>query len=595
MKLLAFLLRGSKWALLPPVLFGVLSGAASAGLISLINAVLERSVPSTPATALRFAGFALVALLARISSQILLNGIQQILLQKLRMELAERILATPLRQMEESGGHRLLAVLTEDVNIISSSLLSIPHILSNSAIIIGCLLYLAWLSPFVFLALLAFMAVGFVTYQLPMSRAIRFIRAAREMQDGLYKHLGAVIHGIKELKLHPGRRDAFLHKSLKETTDDLRRLNVKGFGLFSASSNWGMFLFFVFIGLMLFVLPLQETQGNAASLVSYTLTVLYLQQPLDALMSNLPMLSRGMVSLRKVEQLSVLGEGLLEATRPPSAPRKSFTRLELLGVTHTYHREREDSSFTLGPLSLTLEKGELVFLVGGNGSGKTTLAKLLTGLYSPESGEVRLDGVPITNENREEHRQCFSTVFSDYFLFDSLLGLAPAGLVPRARQYLERLHLEHKVKLDEDGTLSTTALSQGQRKRLALLTAWLEDRPIYVFDEWGSDQDPIFKDVFYTELLPEMKRAGKTVLVISHDDRYFHVADRLLHLESGKLRAETAPARHSLLATRLVSRLRQTSQVELPLMEELEQMDGDKLQQLLASALSGIRETKSQE
>jgi len=316
-------------------------------------------------------------------------------------------------------------------------------------------------------------------------------------------------------------------------------MNMRGFGLFSLASNWGMFLFFTFIGLMLFVLP---TGGGAGSLVSYTLTVLYLQQPLDALMANLPFLSRGMVSLRKVEQLSQVGEGQQEAVRVRPVARTSCARLELVDVTHSYHREREDSRFTLGPITLTLNAGELVFLVGGNGSGKTTLAKLVTGLYAPESGEVRLDGVPITEHNREELRQCFSTVFSDYYLFDSLLGLAPVDLVPRARRYLERLHLDHKVKLGEDGQLSTTALSQGQRKRLALLTAWLEDRPIYVFDEWGADQDPIFKQVFYEELLPEMKRDGKTVLVISHDDRYFSVADRLLHLESGQLRTEREPA-----------------------------------------------------
>ena len=539
MKLLAFFLRGSKWALVLPVLCGVLSGAASAGLIALINAVLAGSAAPDATTALRFAGVGLVALLTRVASQILLNDLQQAMLQKLRMELVQRILATPLRQMEEFGGHRLLAVLTDDVNTLASTLMCIPHILGNAAILVGCLVYLAWLSPSVFLALLGFMGVGFVTYQLPMSRAIRFIRAGRELQDGLYKHFGAVIHGMKELKLHPGRREAFLDKHLAEATAGLRRMNMRGFGLFSLASNWGMFLFFTFIGLMLFVLP---TGGGAGSLVSYTLTVLYLQQPLDALMANLPFLSRGMVSLRKVEQLSQVGEGQQEAVRVRPVARTSCARLELVDVTHSYHREREDSRFTLGPITLTLNAGELVFLVGGNGSGKTTLAKLVTGLYTPESGEVRLDGVPITEHNREELRQCFSTVFSDYYLFDSLLGLAPVDLVPRARRYLERLHLDHKVKLGEDGQLSTTALSQGQRKRLALLTAWLEDRPIYVFDEWGADQDPIFKQVFYEELLPEMKRDGKTVLVISHDDRYFSVADRLLHLESGQLRTEREPA-----------------------------------------------------
>lgn len=542
MTLIQFFLRVSKRSLVLPVLCGVLSGAASAGLISLINSLLERTVPATAATALSFIGIGVVALVARVASQLFLNNLQQEMLQKMRMQLAHQILSTPLRRLEEFGGHRLLAVMTDDVNTISNSLLCIPHILINSAILVGCLGYLAWLSPTVLMGLLAFMAVGFVTYRLPMSRAIRYIRASREKQDGLYKLFGAIIHGIKELKLHPGRREAFLDKNLTGLTGELRRLNVLGFSLFSAASSWGMFLFFAFIGLMLFVLPHYGEQGGAGLLVSYTLTVLYLQQPLDALMTNIPFLSRGEVALRKVEQLSGLVEGLVvEPARALPAPRTSFNRLELVDVTHSYHREREDSSFTLGPISLTLDKGELVFLVGGNGSGKTTLAKLVTGLYSPEGGEVRLDGVPVTVDNREEHRQCFSTVFSDFYLFDSLLGLAPAGLVPRARQYLERLHLNHKVQLGDDGSLSTTELSQGQRKRLALLTAWLEDRPIYVFDEWGADQDPIFKAVFYEELLPEMKRAGKTVLVISHDDRYFHVADRLLHLDSGKLRSETAP------------------------------------------------------
>lgn len=540
MRLLAFFLRGSRWSFLLAVLCGLSSGAASAGLIALINSVLE-SPPTATATA-RFAGLGLMALLTRVGSQILLNNIQQAMLQKLRLELVDRVLATPLRHLEEAGSHRLLAMLTQDVVVISSSLLSISLIFINVAIIAGCLAYLAWLSPFVFLALLCFMAVGFLTYQFPMSRAVRLLRTSREMEDVVYKHLGAVIHGIKELKLHPGRRSVFLEEALQKTLAEMRSLNTKGFSIFAASSSWGMFLFFAFIGVLLFALPRESPTSTGGTLVGYTLTVLYLQQPLDTLLGSLPFLSRGNVALRKLEQLSLPHEGPQESAAALPAPSPSFTRLELSGVTHTYHREREDSSFTLGPIELTLEKGELVFLVGGNGSGKTTLAKLLSGLYTPESGEVRLDGIPVTAENREHLRQCFSTVFSDFYLFDSLLGLAPTGLVPKARRYLERLHLHHKVKIDDDGTLSTTELSQGQRKRLALLTAWLEDRPIYLFDEWGADQDPIFKEVFYQELLPELKRAGKTVLAITHDDRYFDVADRLLRLESGKLTATTQPA-----------------------------------------------------
>ena len=183
---------------------------------------------------------------------------------------------------------------------------------------------------------------------------------------------------------------------------------------------------------------------------------------------------------------------------------------------------------------MTFYPRELIFIVGGNGSGKSTFAKLITGLYIPETGEIRLDGKSITDQNLEWYRQHFSAVFSDFYLFERLLGLSRYNLNTQAQKYLQQLHLDHKVQVN-DGVLSTTALSQGQRKRLTLLTAYLEDRPFYLFDEWASDQDPFFRDIFYKQLLPDLKQRGKTVLVISHDDRYFHLADRVIKLDYGKI------------------------------------------------------------
>jgi putative ATP-binding cassette transporter len=151
-----------------------------------------------------------------------------------------------------------------------------------------------------------------------------------------------------------------------------------------------------------------------------------------------------------------------------------------------------------------------------------------------------LNGKPVDEASREAYRQHFSAIFSDFHLFESLLGIERYQRDERVAALLEALDLGHKVRI-VDGRFSTTALSAGQRKRLALLVACLEDRPICVFDEWAADQDTAYREVFYRRVLPELKARGKAVLVITHDDRYFHLADRSFELDAGQLRSVHAP------------------------------------------------------
>jgi putative ATP-binding cassette transporter len=254
------------------------------------------------------------------------------------------------------------------------------------------------------------------------------------------------------------------------------------------------------------------------------------------MLNTIPSLSRADVAMQKIE---ALGLSLSSHQSDIGASARSdenpaWTSLEMRGVTHHYTQEMEGSDFTLGPVDLALSPGELVFLIGGNGSGKTTLAKILTGLYSPETGVIRFNGENVTHDNRDLYRQNFSVIFADFYLFENLIGLDDQELDARASRYLAQLQLQHKVRV-KDGALSTIDLSQGQRKRLALLTAYLEDRPIYVFDEWAADQDPLFREIFYFQVLPELIEKGKTVIVISHDDRYYHLAHRIIRLDYGKI------------------------------------------------------------
>jgi len=229
-----------------------------------------------------------------------------------------------------------------------------------------------------------------------------------------------------------------------------------------------------------------------------------------------------------------MDEKAVEQTRSDAMTPVQFESIELINAQSVYY-DQEEAPFIVGPISFCIHPGEMIFITGGNGSGKSTLAKLLTGLYVPDSGVIRWNGVTVTNENRDDYRQLFAVVFFDFFLFETLLGLESPDLDARAAAYLEALELQHKVQI-KDGILSTTSLSQGQRKRLALLTAYLENRPIYVFDEWAADQDPTFKEVFYRKIAPELKAQGKTVVIITHDDRYFHLADRHFEMREGKLK-----------------------------------------------------------
>ena len=536
MQVMLFLLRSSRAIVLSSLAAGLVSGAASTALIALIHAVLARNGAASPALVGAFVAFCIVLPISRIISQLLLIKLAQKAIFDLRMTLSRQILATPLRFLEEVGAHRLMAALTDDVQVISGGLISVPIICLQVAVLVGCVVYMGFLSVPLLLAVVVFIFLGMTSVQLGLRKAGRSLGLARKEQDALFMHLRALTDGAKELKLHSRRRHAFLTHDLETTAANYQRHNLYGTGILTAVISWAHLLFFILMGLLLFVLP-GAVGLSGQTLNGYTLTLLYLLVPLDVIGSMLPNLGRAKIALASVKSLGLTLEAnssedtAIAATADLHPARVS---IELRGVTHIYHRERENSDFILGPIDLNVQPGELLFIVGGNGSGKTTLVKLLTGLYIPQDGEIRLDGQAVSDANREYYRRHFSVVFSDFFLFESLLGLDTRQLDDRARTYLSRLQLDHKVEV-KNGKLSTTQLSQGQRKRLALLTAYLEDRPIYVFDEWAADQDPLFKEVFYLQLLPELKAQGKAVVVITHDDKYYPLADRVVKLDYGKI------------------------------------------------------------
>jgi putative ATP-binding cassette transporter len=535
MKLIFFLVRYSPRSVVLAVLASSISGFSNVGLLSVLNAALRAAGKAPARLVWSFIALCLFLPLSRFTTEVLLTRIAQGALYDLRLKISRQILSTPLRRLEEFGIRRLMTTLTDDIPVITGTLSMLAVLGINAAVVTCGLIYLGWLSWVVLTAVLVLMAVAITIYQLAVVRAIAYYRLARLDGDALFGHFRALTTGIKELKLHRRRRQSFINQVLSSTAASARGHNNSGAALYSLAASCGQALMYSIIGIVLFGLP--RVQGlNAQILIGYTLTLLFIMTPLQVIMNTFPNLGKASVAFDRVDQLGLklATSGTEEDTRslPPCAP--AIERLELTGVSHTYWREGEDKPFRLGPIDLTLASGELLFLVGGNGTGKTTLAKIISGLYIPETGQVLLNGQSITDENREYYREHFSMVFSDFFLFDSLLGLEHPQLDSQARNYLSRLQLDHKVEV-KDGAISTMDLSHGQRKRLALLTAYLEDRPIYIFDEWAADQDPQFKEVFYKQLLPELKAKRKAIIVISHDDHYYYVADRIIKLDYGKV------------------------------------------------------------
>jgi len=547
-RLLAFLtrwsrsLRGTRMIMTGVVVAGALSGLCNAAFLVIINAVLKDFSHRPSNLVWGFVALCVLLPLSRFASGALLLVLTGRAGFELRTQLARKILASPLRRLEELGAHRILGTLTEDIPAIMGAVTSYPNLLMQLFIVLGCLVYLGWLSWPALLGLLAVMALGVVTYQLSVVAANRLISAGRDDWDLVAKGIRALTEGTKELKLHQGRRRQFFAGDFEPAARSMQRKAVVGRTILHAASCWGHILFFVVIGLVLFVLPGYQTVDRGL-LTGFVLIILYMMTPIESILGAIPALSQAAVSVRKIEELGLslepeMAESKLFELQPVDDDWKA---LELIGVTHEYRVENADERFRLGPIDLAVTPGELLFLTGGNGSGKTTLAKLLCGLYLPEEGEVRFGGAPVTPDNREAFRQHFSAIFSDFFVFESLLGISDGDVDQVATEHLRQLRLDRVVSV-KDGQLSRVAVSQGQRKRLALLTAYLEDRPLYLFDEWAADQDVVFKDLFYRQILPGLKARGKTVIVISHDDHYYDAADRVIKLDSGKIESEVVNA-----------------------------------------------------
>lgn len=518
-----------RWRLALAALAGLLGGAAMAGVLAAVNAALAD--PGSLANLGLVLGLGGAALAGTLAADMISTLIGQKLVAGLRAHLARLILDAPLWELERFRGHRLIPILVSDIAILSEMASVLPPLAVALVVVAGCLTYLALLSPLLFGLTSLVLMVGVALQMWARVRGVRLYVAARDAEDDLHKHFRTLVEGAKELQLHRGRRQRLLCDGFVATAERIRALQARAMVILIACRTLGSGLLILLVAL---VVGLAANHGGAEAARGFVLVLLFMKGPLDQLLNHLPAAGRAHIAWGRIRDLAGRFGALQGPSRRPSGlALEPLRELRLDGAT--FHRGEAGGRFQLGPIDLSITAGETVFVVGANGAGKTTLIKLLLGLYVPTEGSVLWNGRPVTEVERDDYRQMFAAVLSDHFLFD---GPAEHG-AGNALGLLDRLGLAHKVSL-EGTDWSTLDLSTGQRKRLALVDAWLQERPVMVFDEWAADQDPSFRRLFYEEILPELKRAGRTLVVISHDDRYFGAADRLLVLDGGRLQPRPA-------------------------------------------------------
>jgi putative ATP-binding cassette transporter len=525
--------RSMAWLM---VCVGVLSGVLSAGVLALINHVLHHPSDHSLLVMLGFVVLVAGKILSNLGSQLLLVRFSQDTILDLSLSLCAKIVRAPLRRSEQRGAANIHVTLTDDVSWVTWAIQCFPHLIMNVAVVLGCGIYLAWLSWGVFLGVVGVTVVGALGYQWLHTNARNVISAAREARAELFQHFRSLTDGLKELLMHRARRQEFVNQEVRGAAESYRKANIEATRRQALSEVWTQVSFYSLIGLIVFLFP-SVVMVSPETLTGYIVAVLYMMGPIWSIIGSLPTIERGQVALENIERLGIsldVGSEDVQTIEVAGVEAGIPPIVQWNDVVFSYGEEKGvEPPFSLGPISLDLHPGELVFVIGGNGSGKSTFVKVLSGLYRPSEGHVTLSGTMITDANREWYREHFSVVFSDFHLFKKLLGQSDAQAERFAPEYLRLLYMDQKVTL-QGRIFSTLDLSQGQRKRLALVTAYLEDRPIYVFDEWAADQDPQYKEIFYKTLLPDLCKRGKLVVVITHDDRYFHLGNQVIKLEDGK-------------------------------------------------------------
>jgi putative ATP-binding cassette transporter len=358
------------------------------------------------------------------------------------------------------------------------------------------------------------------------------LRAANENESAFYDHIENMVEGFKEIKINHLKNEQ-LYSDITQTADKGKTAKISSGLRFAVGYMFSEMVFYLLLASIIFLLPQFETLYTG-TLTRLTAAILFIIGPLENIVTTIPLFIKAIHATQNIDNLENKISSFTPANANSSYPTlPPFEEIQLENVIYEYMDEEKQASFTLGPINFHLRKGELICIVGGNGSGKSTFLKVLTNLYHQGSGKTLLNGKNLKLYNPDDYRYWFSTIFTDFHLFPKIYGI-PDLDPDKVNEYINLMGLSHKTHFNGQN-FSNVRLSTGQRKRLALICTLLEDKPIMILDEVTADQDPGFKQFFYTQVLPSLRNKGKTIIMVSHDDKYAEQFDRVIEMEYGKI------------------------------------------------------------
>lgn len=542
MEFLKLIFKKSKYFIVLIVLLGIVNSVLNSGLLLFINKTINQEpIPIFPNhSGLFFLGIILTSLLVSQRFQVYMIRLTNDILFEFEMSILQKLRYASFEDFEKLGKEKVYTAIND-----SRVLANVPQLFVNSfnsfIMVLCCLGYMFWISPVGGLLVLGVLVVLLLVYLARNKRATKDLNELRDLQAGYYVHLRDLLEGFREIKMSINRNDTIFNKFLVKNRLKSKDISVNTSMRYMNNELSGSYSWYIVLGVIMFTLP-QVFSFNIAQVSAFLIIILYLIGPVAGLITFLPIVTRVRIALNRLQEY----ESLLDANVKGkimhgdlSAINNEFQQIEFRNVTYEYYDNEKEQVFGFGPVSLTITKGEKIFITGGNGSGKTTFVKLLTGLYKPSSGQILLNGHEISDKNLPYYRDQLSAIFTDNYLFEpnyNEFDLSTAN--EDLKSYIDVMKLSSVIRFNDDNYELTGALSQGQKKRLAMIMALMEERKIMVLDEWAAEQDPQFRAYFYKKILPYLLENDKTIVAITHDDNYFQLADRIIKFDFGKVRED---------------------------------------------------------